>query len=128
MKLEPVFCQTLSTQHHFPQPGEAHLTQLPGGCLTSLHPPSRSEFSRLPRKGEIGVLEFFFICLSSNTTCPLCLGAGWGAAPELAPLWPQAAAPLSKEKHPNTWRALKIAILAFVLNYLQQGTKEGTEA
>lgn len=33
-------------------------------------------------------------------------------------LW-EAAAPLGKEKHPNTWRDLKIAILAFVLKYLQ---------
>lgn len=71
---------------------------------------------------------FFFYLPVSNTTCPFCPGAGWGAAPELAPLWPQAAAPLSKKKFPNTRRALKTTQkkMAFVLNYLQQGTKEGT--
>lgn len=93
-------------------------------------PPSPQQVRVFQTSKEGGNLCFgvFFICLSSNTTCPLCLGAGWGAAPELAPVWPQAAAPLSKEKNLNTWRALKIAILAFVLNYLQQGTKDGTEA
>lgn len=70
---------------------------------------------------------FFHLLVFQHHLSPLPwgrLGSSSRAGPSLAP----SSSTLSKEKNPNTWRALKIAILAFVLNYLQQGTKEGTEA
>jgi len=75
-------------------------------------PPGRSEFSRpLPTQasalelksrhfhGRRGFVFSFFICFYSNMTCALCLGAGWGAAPKLAPCH-------GKQQHLLAWKKI----------------------
>lgn len=70
-------------------------------------------------EGEICGL-FFYLLFFPNTTRPLCLGAGWGAATELAPRCrKQKQHLLARGGNAISWRELKMAILGFVLKYLQ---------
>ena len=76
-----------------------------------------AEIQTLPWKEGICVLFFhlpFFKCDLS----PLPWGR-LGSSSRAGPMLQEAAAPLSKAKNPNTWKDLKIAILAFVLKYLR---------